>query len=60
MDEEKLILEVESHKIIYDVTNLFYKDAHKKEAAWNAISAALGVDGELIITGLSTDVMQTV
>lgn len=49
MDEEKLILEVENHKIMDDVTNPFYKDTHKKEAAWNAISAALSVDGKLII-----------
>ena len=60
MDEEKLTLEVESHTIIYDVTHPFYKDTHKKASVWNAISAAVGVDGELIITDFSIDVMQIV
>ena len=60
MNKEKLILEVESHKIIYDVTHPCYEDNHKKDSVWNAISAAVGVDGELIVIGFSTDVMQIV
>ena len=42
------------------MTHPFYKDNHKKDNAWNAISAAVGVDGELIIIDFSTDIMQIV
>jgi len=30
MDEERLIIEVENHRIIYDTTHPFYKDNTKK------------------------------
>lgn len=58
MEEEKFIMEVENPKIIYETTNPFYKDNHKKNKAWNTISAVLGEIGELLIIGFSTDIMQ--
>ncbi|XP_034565806.1 transcription factor Adf-1-like isoform X2 [Notolabrus celidotus] len=47
MDEEKFILEVEQHKIIYDTTNPFYKDNIRKEKAWTEIAGVLELDVEV-------------
>ncbi len=49
MDEEKLILEVQNQPIIYDTSHSFYKDTNKKDAPWNAIAGAMGVDGKFVI-----------
>lgn len=46
MDDEKLIVEVEQHKIIYDIAHPFYKDNLRKDKAWHSIAVVLGVDGE--------------
>lgn len=46
MDEEKLIIEVQNHSIIYDNSHRFYKDVYKKEIAWKDIAEAMGVDGK--------------
>ncbi|XP_029354465.1 transcription factor Adf-1-like [Echeneis naucrates] len=44
MDEEMLILEVQNHRIIYDPSHPFYKDTHKKDAAWNSVAGVIGAD----------------
>ena len=46
MDDEKFIVEVEKHKIIYDTTDPFYKDNGRKDKAWHLIAGVLGVDGK--------------
>lgn len=46
MDDEKLIIEVKNHRIIYDSSHQFYKDNYKKEIAWKDIAEAMGVDGK--------------
>ena len=46
MDEELLILEVQNHKVIYDPSNPFYKDNHKKDEACKKIAEVVGVDGK--------------
>lgn len=46
MDDKRFILEVEKHKILYDITDPFYKDNARKDKAWNLIGGVLGVDGE--------------
>ena len=45
--EEKLILLVENHSVIYDKTNQNYKDAELKDNVWRSISEQLNMDGEL-------------
>ncbi|XP_061925420.1 uncharacterized protein LOC133664635 isoform X4 [Entelurus aequoreus] len=44
MDEEKFIIEVQDHKVIYDATHPFYKDNGKKDLAWNTIAGVMDVD----------------
>ena len=34
------------HKVIYDPSNLFYKDNHKKDEACKKIAEVVGVDGK--------------
>lgn len=46
MDDTRLIVEVEKHKILYDPQNMLYKDLNAKEKAWEAISSAIDVDGK--------------
>lgn len=46
MDDERFILEVEKHTVLYDTTNPFYKDNSKKDKAWSLIAQVLGVEGE--------------
>lgn len=43
MDEERLIVEVENHKILYDASHPYYKDTERKEKAWAEIARVLGV-----------------
>ncbi|XP_056431336.1 transcription factor Adf-1-like [Gadus chalcogrammus] len=47
MDDERLIVEVEKHKIIYETNHPFYKDNGRKEKAWHLIAAVLGVDADM-------------
>lgn len=47
MDDLRVIMEVQRHRILYDTANPFYKDNYRKEQAWSEISAALGADREL-------------
>lgn len=44
MDEETLILEVESHKILYDPSHPYYKDVRRKDKTWAEIARVLEVD----------------
>ncbi len=44
MDDTRLIVEVEKHKVIYDPHNLLYKDLQAKENAWEEVASALGAD----------------
>ena len=46
MDDERLIVEVEQHKIIYEINHPFYKDNVRKDKAWHLIAVGLGLDGE--------------
>ena len=46
MDEEKLIIEVEKHKMLYDKRNADYFDSDKKAKIWEEIGNMLGFDGE--------------
>ena len=46
MDDERLIVEVEQHKIIYEIYHPFYKDNVRKETAGHLIAVGLGVEGE--------------
>ena len=50
MDDERLIVEVEQHKIIHEINHhLFHKkDNVKKDKAWHLIAVVLGVEGEYI------------
>ncbi|KAL1281243.1 hypothetical protein QQF64_000046 [Cirrhinus molitorella] len=48
MDDTRLIVEVEKHKILYDPQNFLYKDLNAKEKAWEAISSAVGVNESTI------------
>lgn len=45
-DEEKLILEVQEHKVLYDPNHRFYKDMGKKEYTWTKVAQAMGVSVE--------------
>lgn len=44
MDDHRVILEVQRHRILYDTTDPFYKDNMRKEQAWNEVSAVLCAD----------------
>ncbi|KAG7521738.1 hypothetical protein JOB18_005959 [Solea senegalensis] len=44
MDDERLIMEVEKYKILYDTTDPYYKDNVRKDKAWFLIAGVLGVD----------------
>lgn len=44
MDDLRVILEVQRHRILYDTANLFYKDNSRKEQAWSEVAAALRAD----------------
>ena len=48
MDDERLIVEVEQHKIIYEINHPFYKDNVRKDKDWHLIAVGLGVEGEKI------------
>jgi hypothetical protein len=48
MDDERLILEVEQHKINYEIYIPFYKDNVRKDKALHLIAVGLGVEGEKI------------
>lgn len=44
MDDLRVILEVQRHRILYDPSNPFYKDNYRKEQAWSEVAAALRAD----------------
>lgn len=44
MDDERFILEVQKHTVLYDTRNPFYKDNAKKEKAWSLIAEVVGVE----------------
>ena len=46
VDEERLILQVQEHKILYDTSNPFYKDLSRKENTWAKVAEVLGVSGK--------------
>lgn len=50
MDDERFILEVESHSILFDTTHLFTRITLKKDRAWAEIAEKFGVKGKLNIT----------
>ena len=48
MDDERLIVEVEQQKIIYERNHPFYKGNVRKDKACHLIALDLGVEGEYI------------
>ena len=46
MDDERLIVEVEQHKIIHEIYHPFYKDNVRKDKARHLIAVGLGVEGK--------------
>jgi hypothetical protein len=48
MDDERLIVEMEQHKIIYEINHNFYKDNVRKDKSWHLIAVVLGVEDEYI------------
>ena len=48
MDDERLIVQVEQHKIISEINHPFYKDNVRKDKAWHLIAVVLGVEGKYI------------
>ena len=46
MDDERLIVEVPQHEVIYVPNHPFYKDNGRKDKVWNLIGVVLGMDGE--------------
>ena len=48
MDDERLIVEVEQNKIIYEINHPFYMDNVREDKAWHLIAVVLGVKGEYI------------
>lgn len=49
MDDTRLIVEVEKHKVLYDPENKYYKDISSKEKAWEEISSAISADGKSLV-----------
>lgn len=49
--EEKLILAVQEHTILYDTTHLFYKDTNRKENAWCKVAEVTGLRGKYMVKG---------
>ncbi|KAF4097014.1 hypothetical protein G5714_022983 [Onychostoma macrolepis] len=46
MDDTRLIVEVEKHKVLYDPTKKYYKDLSSKEKAWVEVASAVSSDGQ--------------
>ncbi|KAK1902130.1 Transcription factor Adf-1 [Dissostichus eleginoides] len=44
MDEERFIIEVEKHTILYDITHQYYKDNVRKDKAWCLVGGVIGVE----------------
>ena len=43
--DEKLIVEIEKHRCLYDPNRGDFKDQTKKENVWKAVAALLGCEG---------------
>ena len=48
MDDERLIVEVQQHEVIYVPNHHFYKGNGRKDKAWHLIAVVLGVEVEYI------------
>ena len=48
MDDERLIVEVQQHEVIYVPNHPFYKENVRQDEAWHLIAIVLGVEGEYI------------
>ncbi|KAK1897809.1 Laminin-like protein epi-1 [Dissostichus eleginoides] len=46
LDEERFIIEVEKHTILYDITHQYYKDNVRKDKAWCLVGGVIGVEGK--------------
>ena len=44
--EEKLIIAVCGHPVLYDTAAVFYRDKIKKEEAWVKVSEEVGLPGK--------------
>ena len=44
--EDKLIVAVTAHPVLYDTSCLLYRDRYKKEQAWNKVSEVAGLPGK--------------
>ena len=49
MEDERMIVKVEQHKINYEIYIPFYKDNVRKDKAWHLIAVGLGVEGEKLL-----------
>ncbi|XP_050101524.1 uncharacterized protein LOC126581716 [Anopheles aquasalis] len=43
MNEERLIELVRNHPYLYDTSNMYYRDVHKKEETWEEIAGTMGI-----------------
>ena len=48
MDDERLIVEVQQHEVIYIPNHPFYKGNGRKDKTWHLIAVVVGVEGEYI------------
>ena len=48
MDDERLIVEVQQHEVIYVPNHPFYKGNGRKDKAWHLIAVVLGLEVEYI------------
>ena len=46
MAEDKLIIAVTAHPILYDTTCPLYRDRNRKEQAWRTVSEVAGLPGK--------------
>ena len=44
--EDKLIVAVTAHPVLYDTSCLLYRDRYKKEQPWNKVSEVAGLPGK--------------
>ena len=46
--DDRLIVEVQRHKCLYDISRSDYKDQDKKANAWRSVAAAVECEGRSI------------
>ena len=46
--EDKLIVAVTAHPVLYDTSCRLYRDRYKKEQAWSKVSEVAGLPGKYV------------